>query len=183
MASASRTANQRTANSEQCIWCAGLSCLSRSSNHTNETDQRNQMNQISATRRKVQNVPIFSTAAPHTSSCAEFHEFVASWKGGRILTCKYIRIAHIASHLSFSTEGTMRTHSQPPTTLQTVDRRMLGVLKKKGAQSMEGISTLMGIGWAQVFMSVDRLSRIGKVSLTPVRPCEYRISIGGLLRR
>ena len=77
----------------------------------------------------------------------------------------------------------MRTHSQPPTTPQTVDRRMLGVLKKKGAQSMEGISALTGIGWAQVFMSVDRLSRIGKISLTPVRPCKYRISIGGLLRR
>ena len=126
--------------------------------------------------------PNFSAADPH-SSCAEFHEFVASWKDGRILTCKYIRIAHIASHLSFSTEGTMRTHTQPPTTPQTVDRSMRGVLKKKGAQSMEGLSTLTGIGWAQVFMSVDRLSRIGKVSLTPVRPCQYRISIGGLLRR
>jgi len=57
------------------------------------------------------------------------------------------------------------------------------LFKKTGAQSMEGLSTLTGIGWAQVFMSVDRLSRIGKVSLTPVRPCEYRISIGGLLRR
>jgi hypothetical protein len=135
---------------------------------------RNQLNQIPTTRREIQNVSIVS---------AEFHEFVASWKDGRILTCKYIRIAHSASHLSLSTEGTMRTHNQPPTTPQTVDRRMLGVLKKKGAQSMEGLSALMGIGWAQVFMSVDRLSRIGKVSLTPVRPCEYRISIGGLLRR
>ncbi len=77
----------------------------------------------------------------------------------------------------------MSTYNQPPTISQSVDRRMLGVLKKKGAQSMEGISALTGIGWAQVFMSVDRLSRIGKVSLTPVRPCEYRISIGGLLRR
>lgn len=77
----------------------------------------------------------------------------------------------------------MRIHSQPLTTPHAIDRRMLGVLKKKGAQSMEDISTLIGIGWAQVFMSVDRLSRIGKVSLTPVRPCEYRISIGGLLRR
>lgn len=48
---------------------------------------------------------------------------------------------------------------------------------------MEGLSSLTGIGWAQVFLSVDRLSRIGKVSLTPVRPCEYRISIAGLLRR
>lgn len=77
----------------------------------------------------------------------------------------------------------MRTHNQSPATPHAVDRRMLGVLKKRGAQSMEGLSTLTGIGWAQVFMSVDRLSRIGKVSLTPVRPCEYRISIGGLLRR
>ena len=77
----------------------------------------------------------------------------------------------------------MRTYSQPTTTPQTVDRRMIGVLKKKGAQSFEGLSTLTGIGWAQVFMSVDRLSRMGKVSLTPVRPCEYRISIAGLLRR
>lgn len=77
----------------------------------------------------------------------------------------------------------MKTHTQPPTTPQTVDRRMLGVFKKKCSQSMEGLSTLPGIGWAQVFMSVDRLSRIGKASLTPVRPCEYRISIGGLLRR
>jgi hypothetical protein len=77
----------------------------------------------------------------------------------------------------------MRTHTQPPTTPQTVDRSIPGVVKKKGTQSMEGLSTLTGIGWAQVLMSVDRLSRIGKVSMTPVRPCEYRIWIGGLLRR
>jgi hypothetical protein len=48
---------------------------------------------------------------------------------------------------------------------------------------MEDLTALTGIGWAQVFLSVDRLSRIGKVSLAPVRPCEYRVSIGGLLRR
>jgi len=60
---------------------------------------------------------------------------------------------------------------------------MLLTLKRRGAQSLEGLSTLTGIGWAQVFLSVDRLSRIGRVSLTPVRPCGYRISIAGLLRR
>jgi hypothetical protein len=84
----------------------------------------------------------------------------------------------------FCLHGGDHENSQPtPTTPKTIDRRMLGVLKKKGAQSMEGLSTLTGIGWAQVFMSVDRLSRIGKVSLIPIRPCEYRISISGLLRR
>jgi hypothetical protein len=64
-----------------------------------------------------------------------------------------------------------------------VDRRMQSTLKHRGAQSMDGLSSLTGIGWAQVFLSMDRLSRIGRVSLTPVRPCEYRISIAGLLRR
>ncbi len=76
----------------------------------------------------------------------------------------------------------MRTQSQAPATPHMIDRKMLGVLKKRGAQSLEGLSMLTGIGWTQVFMSVDRLSRIGKVSLTPVRPCEYRISIGALFR-
>ena len=37
----------------QSIWCAGLSCLSRSSNHTHETDRRNQMNQIPAPRGEM----------------------------------------------------------------------------------------------------------------------------------
>ena len=45
------------------------------------------------------------------------------------------------------------------------------------------LDTLTWIGWGQIFRSVDRLSRMGKVSRTPVRPCEYRISIAGLLRR
>ena len=77
----------------------------------------------------------------------------------------------------------MRTHTRQALTSNPVDRTMLSMLKRRGAQTMEGLSTLTGIGWAQVFLSVDRLSRIGKVSLTPVRSCEYRISIAGLLRR
>ncbi|HJU61238.1 MAG TPA: hypothetical protein VJ864_04270 [Candidatus Binatia bacterium] len=77
----------------------------------------------------------------------------------------------------------MRTYTQQAVTSRSVDRTMLWTLKRRGAQTMEGLSSLTGIGWAQVFLSVDRLSRIGRVSLTPVRPCEYRISIAGLLRR
>ena len=77
----------------------------------------------------------------------------------------------------------MRIQAQSTATFSSVDRKMLFVLKRQGAQTMEGLSSLTGIGWAQVFMSGDRLSRIGKLSLTPVRPCEYRISIAGLLRR
>ena len=77
----------------------------------------------------------------------------------------------------------MRTYTQQMSTFHRVDRAMLSTLKRRGVQSLEGLSSLTGIGWAQVFLSVDRLSRIGRVSLTPVRPCEYRISIAGLLRR
>jgi hypothetical protein len=75
----------------------------------------------------------------------------------------------------------MGTHAQYATS-RLVDRTLLSALRG-GAQTMEGLSSLTGIGWAQVFLSVDRLSRIGKVSLNPVKPCEYRISIAGLLRR
>ena len=77
----------------------------------------------------------------------------------------------------------MRTYTQQASASRSVDRAMVSTLNRQGAQTMEGLSSLTGIGWAQVFLSVDRLSRIGKVSLTPVRPCEYRISIAGLLRR
>jgi hypothetical protein len=77
----------------------------------------------------------------------------------------------------------MRTHIGQNSAFRPVGRTMLGTLKRRGGQTMEGLSSLTGIGWAQIFLSVDRLSRIGRVSLTPVRPCEYRISIAGLLRR
>ena len=74
----------------------------------------------------------------------------------------------------------MRKYRQQTSTSHHVDPTVLWALRKR---TMEGLSSLTGIGWAQIFMSVDRLSRIGKVSLTPVRPCQYRISIAGLLRR
>jgi hypothetical protein len=65
-----------------------------------------------------------------------------------------------------------------PSNSQSVDRKMLLLLRRKGAQTIEGLATLMGIGWGQVFLSVDRLSRTGKVILTAVYPSEYRVSVG-----
>jgi hypothetical protein len=44
---------------------------------------------------------------------------------------------------------------------------------------MEDLAALTGVGWERVFFSVDRLSRVGKVSVTPVRPCQYRVSVAG----
>ncbi len=77
----------------------------------------------------------------------------------------------------------MLTYSRPSHTCQKADRTVPGLLKNNSAQSMDSLSPLTRIGWGQVYMSMDRLSRKGKASLAPVRPCEYRISIGGLLRR
>ena len=65
-----------------------------------------------------------------------------------------------------------------PSNSQSVDRKVLLLLRRNGAQTIEGLTILTGIGWGQVFLSVDRLSRTGKVSLTPVYPSEYRVSVG-----
>ncbi len=65
-----------------------------------------------------------------------------------------------------------------PSNSQSVDRKVLLLLRRKGAQTIEGLAMLTGIGWGQVFLSVDRLSRTGKVSLNAVYPSEYRMSVG-----
>ena len=56
----------------------------------------------------------------------------------------------------------MRTHTQQASMSQSADGIMLRAVKRRGAQPLDGLSSLTGIGWAQVFLSVDRLSRIGK---------------------
>ena len=72
----------------------------------------------------------------------------------------------------------MKPTIKQPSSSQSVDRKMLLLLRRKGAQTIEGLTMLTGIGWGQVFLSVDRLSRTGKVSLTPVYLSEYRVSVG-----
>jgi hypothetical protein len=65
-----------------------------------------------------------------------------------------------------------------PSKSQSVDRKVLLLLRRKGAQTIEGLTMLTGIGWGQVFLSVDRMSRTGKVLLTAVYPSQYRVSVG-----
>jgi hypothetical protein len=71
----------------------------------------------------------------------------------------------------------MKPTIKQPSSSQSVDRTVLLLLRRKGAQTIEGLTMLTGIGWGQVYVSVDRLSRMGKVSLTPVYPSEYRVSV------
>ena len=76
----------------------------------------------------------------------------------------------------------MRSTTKQPSSPASVDRKLLLLLKRKGTQTIEGITGLTGVCWEQVFFSVDRLSRTGKVSLTLVRPCEYRVSVAHPIR-
>jgi predicted transcriptional regulator len=63
--------------------------------------------------------------------------------------------------------------------LESFDRRLILILRRKGGQTIESLAELTGVDWERVFFSVDRLSRMGKVMLNVVRPCEYRVSVAG----
>jgi hypothetical protein len=76
----------------------------------------------------------------------------------------------------------MRPTTKQPSSSQSIDRRMILLLRRKGAQTMEDLVVLTGAEWERVFFSVDRLSRTGKVALTLVRPCEYRVSVAEAVR-
>jgi len=71
----------------------------------------------------------------------------------------------------------MKPTIKQPSSSQSVDRQVLLLLRRKGAQTIENLTTLTGMRWGQVYSSVDRLSRMGKVSLAPVYPSEYRVSV------
>ncbi len=71
------------------------------------------------------------------------------------------------------------THHQLSSS-QSIDRKLLRLLKLKGAQTIKVLAMSTGFEWGQVFQSVDRLSRSGKVSLTAVYPSEYCVSVCGV---
>lgn len=71
----------------------------------------------------------------------------------------------------------MKPTIKQPSSSQSVDRKVLLLLRRKGARTIKCLTKLTGIGWGQVFMAVDRLSRTGKVLLTAVYPSDYRVSV------
>jgi hypothetical protein len=77
----------------------------------------------------------------------------------------------------------MKPSIKQPSSLQSVDHKVLLLLRRNGAQTIEGLTMLTGIEWGQVFSSVDRLSRTGKVSVTAVYPSEFRVSVGRAVRK
>ena len=73
----------------------------------------------------------------------------------------------------------MEPTMKQPSSSQSVDRKMILLLRRKGAQTMDDLAALAGVGWERAIFSVDRLSRVGKVSLTLVRSCGYCVSVAG----
>jgi hypothetical protein len=71
----------------------------------------------------------------------------------------------------------MTPTSTPPFNSESIDRQILVFLGREGAQTMEHLTARTGLGAKRVLLSVDRLSRTGKVSLTLVRPFECRVSV------
>jgi predicted transcriptional regulator len=76
----------------------------------------------------------------------------------------------------------MRPTITPPFTAQSIDQRIILLLRREGAKNMEHLTTRTGLGRKRVLHSVDRLSRAGKVSLTLARPFECRVSVTGPVR-
>ena len=59
------------------------------------------------------------------------------------------------------------------------ERRLLEVLREKGPQTLDELCALPDLGWAQVLLAVDHLSRSHEITLELVAPREYHVSLTG----
>ncbi|KXK05561.1 MAG: hypothetical protein NBKEAIPA_01561 [Nitrospirae bacterium] len=55
--------------------------------------------------------------------------------------------------------------------------RLLELLRERGPQTLDSLCAVPDLGWAQVLMAVDHLSRSQQVSLEMIAPREYRVSL------
>lgn len=57
---------------------------------------------------------------------------------------------------------------ESPTPSILTDEKLIAVMKKRGPLTIEEMSSISGLSWAQIFFAVDRLSRSGAVSLRKI---------------
>ncbi|HET8721253.1 MAG TPA: hypothetical protein VFM24_04455 [Nitrospira sp.] len=57
------------------------------------------------------------------------------------------------------------------------ERRLLEILRQRGPQTLDSLCELPEFTWAQVLLAVDHLSRSRDVSIEPIGPREYRVSL------
>jgi hypothetical protein len=57
------------------------------------------------------------------------------------------------------------------------ERRLLQILRQTGPQTLDALCELPEFTWAQVLLAVDHLSRSREVSIEPIGPREYQVSL------
>jgi hypothetical protein len=57
------------------------------------------------------------------------------------------------------------------------ERRLLEILRQQGPQKLDSLCELPEFTWAQVLLAVDHLSRSREVSIEPIGPREYQVSL------
>jgi hypothetical protein len=57
------------------------------------------------------------------------------------------------------------------------ERRLLEILRQRGPQTLDSLCELPEFTWAQVLLAVDHLSRSREVSIEPIGPREYQVSL------
>ena len=68
------------------------------------------------------------------------------------------------------------TTAESEDTCPKLERRLLALLRERGAQTMDQLTSLFpAVSWSQVFLAVDRLSRTGSVSLRKIGAYEYQV--------
>jgi hypothetical protein len=53
----------------------------------------------------------------------------------------------------------------------------LEILRQRGPQTLDSLCELPEFTWAQVLLAVDHLSRAREVSIEPIGPREYQVSL------
>ncbi len=70
--------------------------------------------------------------------------------------------------LTAAMEVAVNTTIESPAPSILIDEKIIAALKKSGPLTIEEMSSIPGMSWVRVFSAVDRLSRIGAVSLRRV---------------
>lgn len=96
--------------------------------------------------------------------------------GAYLHVSTYVSPTLLLTILSLRRE-TMRPTITPRFNAQSIDQRIILFLSRETVTTMEHLTARTGLGGKRVLLSVDRLSRAGKVSLALVKPFECRVSL------
>jgi len=62
--------------------------------------------------------------------------------------------------------------------IERTEDMVLAILRQAGPQTLDRLSSVAGLDWGQTFLVIDRLSRVGSVTLRRGGRCEYHVFLG-----